>query len=509
MAEFKVMTRMNKMGIRVNPKGKPRVYFVCHPEDFSRRLRGREMFLMIVEDILSAFDCAVYYTPDMSEPHDEANIDTDLGNMNLFVVPVTQKLLHTKSRAMSVDIACAKRNGVPILPFLMEADIYGSYSSPDNFGDRQYINPNSNDNSEIGYEKKLKSSLESFLTSDETAMQVRAAFDAYIFLSYRKKDRHYANELMHLIHDIPGCQDVAIWYDEFLIPGENWRESIKDAMNMVSRRGNLFTLLVTPNLLEEYIDGKGETVKNYVMSTEYPEARDMKMNILPAEVEHTDLALLSDKYRGIPTPVSIDRDKLGEAALGHLSSVINTENDSDPIHKYLIGLAYLEGIDVEVDIERGVGLITSAAEEGIIDAMKTLYNVYISGDKMQRDYHKALKWAERIEDYYCDTYGEWHDLSLAATDRIAECCHYIDPARERAIREQSLLTRIDLFGENNMGVLSSLEALAVSYSEDEDLKMVYLLYKKIYSIRQNLFGENDVETIEIGNMVELLREIAV
>ncbi len=511
MAEFKAMTRLNKMGLRVNPKGKARVYFVCHPEDFSRRFCGeeRDLFSMMVEDVLSAFDCAVYYTPDMSDPHDEANIDTDLGNMNLFIVPVTQRLLCTPNRAMAVDIPCAKRNNIPILPFLMEADIANAYAHPDNFGDRQYINPNSNDASEISYKNKLAKSLESFLTSDEMASRVREAFDAYIFLSYRKKDRRYANELMHLIHDVPGCQDVAIWYDEFLLPGENWRESIKDAMAMVSRRGNLFTLMVTPNLLEEYTDGEGNTIKNYVMATEYPEARDMKMNILPAEVEHTDFALLSDKYRDIPMPVGIGGDELGERIFGHLSAVLNTENDSDPAHSFLIGLAYLEGIDVEVDTERGIRLITSAAKAGIVDAMITLYNAYISGDKIERDYHKALEWAERIEDYYYDKYDEWHEQSLAAEERIAECYEYIDPIRARELREQIALTRILAFGENNAGVLSLLEGLAASYSEDEDLKMAYLLYQKIYSIRQQLFDPDDIETVEIGEMVELLRELAV
>ena len=57
--------------------------------------------------------------------------------------------------------------------------------------------------------------------------KVRAAFDAYIFLSYRKKDRRYANELMKLIHSHPQCRDIAIWYDEFLTPGENFRVNIE------------------------------------------------------------------------------------------------------------------------------------------------------------------------------------------------------------------------------------------------------------------------------------------
>ena len=63
--------------------------------------------------------------------------------------------------------------------------------------------------------------------SDELAQRIRAAFDAYIFLSYRKKDRRYANELMKLIHKNPECRDIAVWYDEFLPPGDSFKQSIE------------------------------------------------------------------------------------------------------------------------------------------------------------------------------------------------------------------------------------------------------------------------------------------
>lgn len=73
-----------------------------------------------------------------------------------------------------------------------------------------YNNPNSHDTTEISYEEKLKKFLESVLISDEMAKRVRGAFDAYIFLSYRKKDRRYANELMRIIHAKPEYRDIAI-----------------------------------------------------------------------------------------------------------------------------------------------------------------------------------------------------------------------------------------------------------------------------------------------------------
>ena len=96
-----------------DPKGKPRVYFTCHPEDFPR------YFEKIVKDIFKTHDCAIYYTEDMTEAFDAAHLETDLGQMNLFVVPVTWRLLSQPNRAMDADLAYAKQENIPILPFMM------------------------------------------------------------------------------------------------------------------------------------------------------------------------------------------------------------------------------------------------------------------------------------------------------------------------------------------------------------------------------------------------------
>jgi hypothetical protein len=115
---------------------------------------------------------------------------------------------------MDEDIPYAKTHNIPILPLMMECDIEDLYSSENKFGELQYLNPNSNNLTEISYAEKLKKYLDSILISDELVKRVRAAFDAYIFLSYRKKDRKYANELMRLIHSNPECRDIAIWFDD-------------------------------------------------------------------------------------------------------------------------------------------------------------------------------------------------------------------------------------------------------------------------------------------------------
>lgn len=67
------------------------------------------------------------------------------------------------------------------------------------------------------------------------------------------------------------------------------------------------------------------------------------------------------------------------------------EKEGDPEHSCFIGLAYLNGIDVEVDRERALGLITGAAKAGVPEAMQKLVNMLHSGDGVARDYHASIQ----------------------------------------------------------------------------------------------------------------------
>ena len=472
MAEFKVRTRGN-----ADPQGKPRAYFTCHPEDFCK------YFDKICSDVLENVDCAIYYTADMTEPLDETNIEVDLGRMNLFLVPITFRLLKEENRAMSVDVAFAKEMNIPILPFMMEREIDSFYSKPECFGERQYLSPYSTDESEISYNEKLKKYLDAVLISDEMACRIRAAFDAYIFLSYRKKDRRYANELMRIIHSIPGCRDIAVWYDEFLTPGESFMENISKAME----QSRLFTLLVTPNVLE---DG------NFVMSREYPAARQANMKILPAEMEQTDHDELSNKFLDIPECVYPSNVGFDEILLEAISKIAKTDNDNDPAHNFLIGLAYLEGIDVEVNRDRGIELITSAAEAGLPEAMEKLYNIHVNGTKSDFDVFEAQRWAGRLADYYISKYGEEHPKSLLWMHNL--CYTYqamgkYREAQERGTRIYELKKRV--YGEEHLETLLIMNNLALVYRELGNPQKQHEMLTKIYETSLKTLGEEHPKTL--------------
>lgn len=368
-----------------SPQGKPRVYFCCHPADFD------PYFETISDEILEKQDCAVWYDRDPEADCNPESLSSDLTQMQLFVVPVTTRFLCRPSRARDVEFRLAMDACIPVLPLMQESGLEQLFNEV--CGPIQILDRTSRDATAIRYEEKLERFLSSVLVGDELARKVRAAFDAYVFLSYRKKDRAYAQKLMRLIHQNDFCRDIAIWYDEFLVPGEDFNSAIQKAL----RESGLFALVVTPNLTEE---------DNYVMREEYPRARNSRKPIFPVEMIPTDRQALKEKYTGLPQCVSTEDEK--EFPLVLLEAVQKMrfrENEDSPEHLFFIGLAYLNGIDMEVDHAKGLELISDAAEKGLPEAMEKLVSMYWNGEAVKMDCQRAIQWQEKLVEHRWDEYS--------------------------------------------------------------------------------------------------------
>ncbi len=477
MYQLSVKTKGN-----ADPKGRPRIYFTCHPADLERSLDR------ICQDIFQAQDCAVYYTPDMSEPIPEDAMETDLGRMNLFVIPVSYRLLYEPNRAMDADFPFAVRENIPVLPILLENGLDKPYSQPDKFGSLQYLNPLSTDVTEIRYEDKLKKFLDQMLISGETAQRIRDAFDAYIFLSYRKKDRKYANELMRLIHRNPECRDIAIWFDEFLTPGESFVGAIEQALE----KSKLFTLVVTPNLVTE---------ANYVQQVEYPAAAATGKEIFPVEMLETDQKSLQHQYPGIPRCTNpYDTDAFRARVLSAVRSVAHTANDDDPAHNFLIGLAYLDGIDVEVDRPRAVELIRGAAEANLPEAMRKLRTMYQSGLGVARQYGEAVRWSKRLADWSEAQYGPDHPDTIAARTDLGED-YLLNGQYDKALEteEKVYAAARKALGEENPLTLSVLSTLASARDKLGYHQRALELRKKLSDLRQKVLGPDHPDAIRASH----------
>ena len=397
MADFRYFTRSNG-----SFQGKPRVYFTAHPDDYDIYLEE------IREELLRRHNCAVFYLDAKTAPDEVEDYALKLGEMQLFVIPVTEKLLTTPSRAMDVEIPFAFKHHIPVLTLMQDSGLEELYSQK--FGDLQFLDKSVTDPTAIPYEEKLTKYLKSIIVGDKLARKIRDSFDAYIFLSYRKKDRKYAQELMRMIHSNPACRDIAIWYDEFLSPGESFNDAIKESLN----KSDLFALAVTPNLLDD---------PNYIMDIEYPAAMESGKDIFPVEMLPTNSKELKEKYPGIPDAEdknSIERFSKRLASIAEKYAI--KENDSSADHMYYIGLAYLSGIDVEKDYEKAVKLITYAADQGYIRAIVKLISMYENGEGVERDYQKAVEMREKLLRGRTGIYRKkpsWKTARLVLRDQLA------------------------------------------------------------------------------------------
>ena len=366
------------------PQGKARVFFCCHPED-------RELYLEeIAQDLLAVQSCAVWFDADPLAPYDGEALRESISQMQLMVICVTRKLLTQPSRAMQVEYALAQEYHIPVLPLMQERGLDGLFAR--RFGNLQYLDKHVTEDGALSFTEKLSQFLAGVLVQDEEAEKIRAAFDGYIFLSYRKKDRRHARELMRLIHRQDFCRDVAIWYDEFLTPGEDFNREIERALE----KSALFAMAITPNVAE-----KG----NYIMTTEYPLARKRHKPILPVEMAPTEQNSVAGHYKNLPAVVkATDGEALRDGLMKALSGLPLRQKDESPEHHYLMGLAYLGGVDVEVDAARAVELLTLAAKKQYMPAVEKLINMYENGQGVAVNPDEAIRWRrEEIRAYFVGT----------------------------------------------------------------------------------------------------------
>ena len=465
-----------------SPQGKPRVYFTCYKKDFNL------YFDKICDDIFKTKDCAIYYSNAKEKEITQDYFDIDLSQMNLFVIPVSFNLLCSKNRTMNLDFPFAKENHIPVLPIIVEKGIDSVYSKPENFGNLQYLVLDEQDSYHIGYEEKLRRYLESILIGEELSKKVRDAFDAYVFLSYRKKDRKYANELMHIIHSNEECRDLAIWYDEYLVPGEDFNDAIEKALI----KSDLFALLVTPNLVNE---------DNYIKTTEYPKALATGKPILPAEIKATDQDKMFDQFKNIPKSISVKDKKLFKThLLESLKSIALMKNENDPNHTFLIGLAYLEGIDVEVDKKRALDLITSAAKDGVPEAAKKLYDMYYNGLSVEIDWNESLKWIEKFYYLQKERFGKTAYETLMA--KLMLSSNYTDLGKyqiAKNINEEVYETALNNYGDENPLTLTALNNLFLNLMDLGNYSEAVNSLECLYSIECRVYGFNDKATITTLN----------
>lgn len=111
----------------------------------------------------------------------------------------------------------------------------------------------------------------------------------------------------------------------------------------------------------------------------------------------TDQEPLKEKYDGLPPCVDAGNERdLSTWLLEQVQRLALQKIEDAPQHNFFIGLAYLNGIDVEVNHERAVEIISDAAKNGLTEAISKLADMYWVGDGVDRDYATSVEWQEKL-----------------------------------------------------------------------------------------------------------------
>ena len=438
-----------------NPKNKPRLYFYAHHEDYEKYLTE------IASEILDICDCVIWYKEDPCYMLDESEV-TELSQMQVFIILVSQKFLTNDTYIMGKEFLYAKEKHIPILPILAEDGLNILFQ--EKMGNMQYLSRINTDITAISYVKKLESYLKSVLISDELIKEIPSVFREYIFLSYRKKDREYANELMSLIHKDKDCLDIGIWYDEFLVPGEEFNNSIKDEI----LKCKIFTMLITPNLVNE---------ENYVLNTELPFAKKQHKSIMPVVCHPTDKKIIINKIGKMKL---FTTKGIGKNIFKRLK--LKKQKNINVRDKYLLGLAYLTGVNVEVDYLKAIALITDCANSGYLEACEKMASLYYNGIGVKQDISLAIEWQDKyvklIEEKYSEDFDKYLKMCIDATDVLVD--YLLDALRyDEARLVLDTLTKMLCMVQNDM---HDAIYLLRTYSKYIKVLCEFKDYNKIYGI---------------------------
>ena len=199
-------------------KNKPQAFLLAAPGDTTEQAE----LLALLLDMTYGLNLCVW-TSDTLPGNTELE---QLGDMSLFVLAVTQRLAGEETEAATQAVRFCYEHKIPLMPVY-----YISPSGSTEPAGRFYRTASAavgrkNGRLELDgpraaaqdFKNQFTRKLHTLVMSDELSEEIRCdAFRKQIFLSYRKKDRDKALAVMKAIHDLPLCESLAIWFDDFLI----------------------------------------------------------------------------------------------------------------------------------------------------------------------------------------------------------------------------------------------------------------------------------------------------
>ena len=355
---------------------KEQVYISGHPAD-------QGIFKEIAEELFPEYHCRVFLSKNREDTLAKEELQALLQEMSLVVILVSERFLHEENPARNLVLSTARETGVRIMTVQAEKGVEAEFNRI--CGAYHLLNRTAAD-----YPAQLKAYISQYVNvyrliglSNEQAEILDNLFSLRAFVSYRKKDHAAMRQLLNRIRSNPSFLDISIWYDNALIPGENFDDQIREEID----KADFVILVVTPCLLEE---------GNYVHEYEYGQAVQTGKPILPVMMEDTDEQAIKCFYHEIPSCIRGNHPSALEKALLEMRYKLNSAvPEMFPFRKYLLARAYAAGEGTEREPVLSSRLYLEAAEEGEAMAMARIGDDYYWGRGRERDRVTGITWLSR------------------------------------------------------------------------------------------------------------------
>lgn len=250
-------------------------------------------------------------------------------------------------------------------------------------------------------------------------------FSQSYFISYRKADGKYIENLQHRIHSEPTLVDTQLWYDSYLSFGENYDENLR----AIIERCSAVILIITPHLLES---------GNYVSRIEIPFANECGKPVIGIMMEETDLKAIRNMYAINKIYKLEEWDYFTDILLDAGIPIPKVGSYSD--HLYGLAIAYIDGKHAECNMRIACELLYQAIQFKHFAAYEKLIEIK-SGEYEVKQIHQ--KGTEISTDDKCKIPNQSYKDIPEATRLFDEYINILTEQYERNPSERLIIPLLD------------------------------------------------------------------
>ena len=447
----------------------------------------------IIYDLLSmdaGTDCVVSYLENFDAAIDEEQLRNELSTTQLLVIFATLDMLQSITPGeLPVEYRIAKELHTPIFPILNDDGLFNLYNE-------KLEATHCIAKLDTEYRVKLKAQMEALLVSEEIIAQVKEkAFTATVFVSYRREELSEVRRFMKAFHNMEGFESISVWYDYFLKAGRYFGSDIKESII----NSDALVLIVTPDLATE---------GNYVQRLEYPFAQEIAKPVVPVEAVPTSHEQFYNLYPGAGCPIPLDDTTMLQAAFRKTLDASAFANQLDSERAYLLGMAYLKGINIEMDFDRAVRLFEAATKEyttASINAANQLASIYENGTGTNIDFNTALLWHQKTLVIQEKVLGIGHPDTTVTYNNIANIYeNQGDYAKALEWCQNNLKNCEKVFGIEHLNTASAYNNIALIYSRQGDFDKALEWHQEALSIYEKVLGREHLYTATAYNNIALI-----